>query len=550
MELSFRCRLAEGAPGELPARATLQFDTPATKDVVSSAAENLLLRETTRTREKLPDFTVRPHFPTLGAELSAEDRNELDRLAEELRAQDVIHLHAAGHTDNVPIAPHNRHLFADNIALSEARARSVVRYLGEALGLPPERIHLSGFGETAPVADNTTEAGRALNRRVEVRLQCEKVAETTELRLVKDHSGEQKTETTGLRPGQTWAAEPGTAKAVPEKQQAGILSPVDGSVLASRIAAVRVRLDRRLKVRLMLDGAEIPADRIGFKMEDKESGLNLYSYIGIDFGEPGEHRLTLQGLDPFGNARFEQTAVITRTGEIASIKLLDTGENIADGVTPVTMKLQLLDKSGKVIRAPAQLEIREGNLLPLEKRKAVESDVTAIQEAGNTVIVDADGTVRFAPVQAGGLYRALLGYGDRTLAVETYIKPKLRDWVLVGLAEGTVGYNEVSGNMENLPSAVDEDLYEDGRVAFFGKGRVLGKWLLTAAYDSDKPDRKDQELFQIIDPDTYYTLYGDASQQGYQAASAEKLYVKLEREQFYALFGDYDTGAQRRRRAR
>jgi len=96
--------------------------------------------------------------------------------------------------------------------------------------------------------------------------------------------------------------------------------------------------------------------------------------------------------------------------------------------------------------------------------------------------------------------------------------------------------------MENLPSDVDENLYEDGRVAFFGKGRVLGEWLLTLAYDSDKPDRKDEELFQIIDPDTYYTLYGDASQQDYDAASAEKLYVKLEREQFYALFGDYDTG--------
>lgn len=542
MVLTFRSRIAEGAPGERASRAVLTFDTPAAKDLSTPAAENLLLRELNLSRESMPDFTVRPHFPTLGADLSEQDKAELDLLAEKLRELEILRLYAVGHTDNVPIASHNRHLFADNFALSEARAKSVGRYLAEALNMPPEAIVLAGVGDSIPVADNSTSGGRALNRRVEVRVECEKVSENIDLRLVKDRSGEQKADTLGLRPGETRAVEKEAGEVAAEKPKPGILSPADGSVLANRIAAVRVRLDGRLKVRLLLDGAEISADRIGFKMEDKESGLNLYSYIGIDFGEPGEHILTLQGIDPFGNARFEQTAAITRTGEIAAIKLLDTGENVADGVTPVTMKLVLLDKAGKVIRAPAQLEIREGNLLPPENRKAVGNDATATQETANTVTVDADGTVRFAPVQTGGLYRALLGYGERTLKVEAYIAPKLRDWILVGLAEGTAGYNEVTGNMENLPSAVDEDLYEDGRVAFFGKGRVLGKWLLTLAYDSDKPDRKDEELFQIIDPDTYYTLYGDASQQGYEAASAEKLYVKLEREQFYALFGDYNTG--------
>jgi uncharacterized repeat protein (TIGR01451 family) len=542
MELVFRTRIAKGAPGEMTSHAVLTFDTPIAKDLATPPAENRLLRETWLDRKRMPDFTVRPHFPTLGAELSAVDRTELDRLAEELRKLNVIRLHAEGHTDNVPIAERNRHLYADNFALSEARARSVARYLGEALNLSPSRIVLTGSGATTPVADNATAEGRAMNRRVEVRIESEKISENTDLRLLNERSGAQKAETVGLRPGETWAEEKEAVETASKKEEAGILSPADGSVLANRIAAVRVRLDGKLKPRLLLDGAEIPADRIGFKMEDKESGLNLYSYIGIDFGAPGEHLLKIEGLDPFGNARFEQSAAIIRTGEIAAIRLLETEGNIADGLTPVTLRVALLDKSGKVIRAPAQLEIREGNLLPPENRKAVENDVDAIEESGTMVTVDADGFVRFAPVQTGGLYRALLGHGDNTLKVETYIAPKLRDWILVGLAEGTVGYNEVSGNMENLPANVEEDLYEDGRVAFFGKGRILGKWLLTLAYDSDKPDRKDEELFQIIDPDAYYTLYGDASQQAYDAASAEKLYVKLEREQFYALFGDYDTG--------
>jgi len=62
-------------------------------------------------------------------------------------------------------------------------------------------------------------------------------------------------------------------------------------------------------------------------------------------------------------------------------------------------------------------------------------------------------------------------------------------------------------------------------------------------YTSDKKGvKKNDSLHGIIDPDKYYTLYGDASQQQYDAASARALYVKIERDRFYALFGDYATG--------
>jgi hypothetical protein len=133
---------------------------------------------------------------------------------------------------------------------------------------------------------------------------------------------------------------------------------------------------------------------------------------------------------------------------------------------------------------------------------------------------------------------------DEDHEVRAWLQPELRDWILVGLAEGTVGYNTVSGNMENLDADDhEEDFYQDGRMAFFAKGKVKGKWLLTAAYDSGR-ERADSDngLFQTIDPDTYYTLYGDGTRQQNEAPSVRKLYLKIEREQFYALFGDYETG--------
>lgn len=72
-----------------------------------------------------------------------------------------------GHTDNVPM--HSAQ-YANNNELSSARALSVFDYLMEHSSLDPALIKHSGRGEYVPVADNGTEAGRAKNRRVEIRI--------------------------------------------------------------------------------------------------------------------------------------------------------------------------------------------------------------------------------------------------------------------------------------------------------------------------------------------------------------------------------------------
>lgn len=72
-----------------------------------------------------------------------------------------------GHTDNVPM---HSSKYANNNELSSARALSVFDYLMDNTSLDPARIKHSGRGEYVPVADNSTEAGRAKNRRVEIRI--------------------------------------------------------------------------------------------------------------------------------------------------------------------------------------------------------------------------------------------------------------------------------------------------------------------------------------------------------------------------------------------
>ena len=73
-----------------------------------------------------------------------------------------------GHTDNVPLS--GTGAFADNWELSQARALSVVRYMVQELGFPPERLAATGFGEFQPAAPGNDAEARAQNRRIELKL--------------------------------------------------------------------------------------------------------------------------------------------------------------------------------------------------------------------------------------------------------------------------------------------------------------------------------------------------------------------------------------------
>ncbi len=556
--------------------------------VLTPPAETILKLDKNVEFQRMPDIVLHPHFPSFGDELDDEDRQQLDELARLLIGLRTEKIHFTGHTDNVRIAPRSRNIHADNLALSKARAKRVGRYLMDKLHLPPEKLTLDGKGESEPVVDNNSETGRARNRRVEVNITSSRIISRQQMTVLKAFSGEQRAETSDLKPvlesvpddkAKILAPADVTApeetapvvEAPPERtagtarerrsaavisesapvpylspaivmDRDGILFPADGDVLLHKINSVQVCLDSKLTPRLLIDDKEVPSNRIGFTMKSDKLGKTTYSYIGVDFGDRGEHVVQFQGTDPFGNARFKQSINVKRSGEVVSIKLISVEGNVADGKTPIKLKLELYDNNGTRIPAGADLEIREGTLRSLEKR-----DVFSVAPAAGSferVQMSKEGEVLFHPVNNSGLYRVVLGYGNVSVEAETYIKPKMRDWILVGLAEGTTGYNTASGNIQNLKAdEVKENYYQDGRIAFYAKGQIKGEWLLTMSYDTAKSRSMTAgSLFQQIDPNSYYTLYGDSSQQQYDAASSRKLYVKVERDQFNAVFGDFDTG--------
>ena len=95
--------------------------------------------------------------------IKAQGQSRLDALLAKLASLNWTSMTVVGHTDSTGPASYNQ-------GLSERRAASVKSYL-VGKGLPASAIEASGRGETAPVADNATSAGRAQNRRVEVEVQ-------------------------------------------------------------------------------------------------------------------------------------------------------------------------------------------------------------------------------------------------------------------------------------------------------------------------------------------------------------------------------------------
>ena len=103
-------------------------------------------------------------FPSGSAVVNPQGKEALSKLADVLNVNPDISVDIEGHTDSIPI----RKRYEDNWALSTARATSIVRILVNDYKVDPVRVIASGHSEYDPVDSNSTEEGRARNRRTEI----------------------------------------------------------------------------------------------------------------------------------------------------------------------------------------------------------------------------------------------------------------------------------------------------------------------------------------------------------------------------------------------
>lgn len=169
-----------------------------------------------------------------------------------------------------------------------------------------------------------------------------------------------------------------------------------------------------------------------------------------------------------------------------------------------------------------------------------------VQVLGQTVSVD-DGKFiieQLLPAGQQSVDILIDGVDGRKNKIVRSLNVKSRDTFFVAQIEATVGQN-ISED-----SSGDRD-FQEGRIAFYVRSRLSDKWAFTATADTGEAslgnllsglDDKDVgQLLRRLDPDKFYPTYGDDSVIEQDAPTSGRVYARLERDDDYVLWGNYQT---------
>ena len=550
--------------GELTTRAMAKFDSPIAPAQQTPVVETRMVREPAVAENE--GYVLNLNFPVVSAELSAADQLQLGILIENWKDVRDIKIQAIGHSDSKPISAKHQNLFADNYVLSEARARVAAYFIANALNVPAGNVQVEGRGPNDPIASNATIEGRQQNRRVEMVLSGVRPKKPSFLEVTQASSGTRFAETKGAVPGEEeerLAAELRAKRlqtfddfARQVEPPIGSLSPGIEFVLPAKghlpplpVTRISIKHATDQSVQVFLNDRPVSALNFDGMVSNAERTFAISRWAGVDLKDGANNiRAIVQNAD--GTVARTLRRTISYTGApIRGEIVRDMSVLVADGKTRPVVAVRFFDRTGERTRMGSAGTFRVSS--PYRSWWEVEDNrKNKIVEIGNReplYRVEDDGIalIELAPTTHSG--EAVLTFNfdnNRQQEVRVWLSAEPRDWILVGFAEGTVGYNTLDENKTAAFNAGLEDgYYDEGRVAFFAKGSVKGEYLLTLAYDSARDRDESRHQFEtVIDPNAYYPLYADKSEQRFEAASQRKLFVKLEKRQFFALFGDFNTG--------
>ncbi len=321
--------------------------------------------------------------------------------------------------------------------------------------------------------------------------------------------------------------------------------PQDGKTPSSPSVNIGIKHGPEQTVSLQLNGHAVPLLNFLSRDSNDSRSVMMSRWRGVDIHN-GKNVFIASLKDSSGNVVQTLRRELFFIREIArATPVEDQSILVADGRTTPIIAVRIEDAAGRPVHAGRKLLVDVAAPYRLETGDLLmqTNELVAPSSTRHDASVGPDGIARIAlePTLKTGSVTIVVTLDDgRKVDVSMYLKPEKRDWIIVGLAEGSTGLESARGNDVELTDGGDSLM--DGRVAFFAKGLIKGDWLMTIAVDTDKRrGTRDGDLFEQIDPNAYYTLYGDRTYQDHEAESRYPLYLKLEKDTFYAMFGDYNT---------
>ena len=287
-----------------------------------------------------------------------------------------------------------------------------------------------------------------------------------------------------------------------------------------------------------------------------------------DKGRPGSLRFDPLDADrALGSGNSNLPAPVTSTSLPALLRasaLPDGGrivleverDNIpADGNTMVPLVIRLFGADGKPKTDSTEVIIKTTRgRLRMPGASALEPPRNEMRVA----VKDGSATLFLVTTHEPGDALLVAQSGNVVVEGRMTMVPEKRPMIAIGVVEGALNLRSLDASKLTQPRTNDAFELEvrriqplgagnDGktelgaRSAFFLKGTVKGDYLLTLAYDSEKRVR--DRLFRDIQPDQFYPIYGDSSLRGFDAQSSQRLYVRIDKDKSFLLYGDFTTAS-------
>ncbi|MBP6671576.1 MAG: hypothetical protein KA247_00425 [Bacteroidetes bacterium] len=261
----------------------------------------------------------------------------------------------------------------------------------------------------------------------------------------------------------------------------------------------------------------------------------LVDFINIEVPQGGVE-FEVRIVNPDGTVAFSEKRMMHILGNADKIVTeFDTDALEADGRSVVQGTAKVFDQWGYQIPEGVYVTVNA------DSGTIVTDDADSTMRGVQVRVVDGVANFQYQSGYSAGVAKVSVMVGETVSENEINLNTAKEPFTLIGLANGTAGSYTAKGNRSQLSDdrAFPDGMQTDGRLAFYARGTVYNDYLLTASFDSDRKNRA--RYFRELDPDYLYSIYGDNSMLFYDIQTNRNLYVKLEKNQTYGLFGDYNT---------
>ena len=420
-------------------------------------------------------------FESGSAQLSDKAKAVLHAAAETLRRYPGENVVIEGHTDSVGAA-------ASNVDLSRRRAESALRQLVEVEKLAADRFSVHAYGEDRPVASNDTEEGRALNRRIEVKGERNEVDESS----ITDVYRNPPYVLIDGAPVKLGATNQFSQEVASTSSKMSIeAADSRGQLVRAEVPLPAVRITAPSGKFVVPQGGEAGGCRSRFSQG--KPGVVCRVVGTVDPGATLEVDGAPVAVAPDGSFEFD---LPVEPGERTASLLARNAEGYRR-VVELSLSVSTRDESGQrievqsgipelTVELPPQGTRLKSATLPVHGHVAPGTIVTV---NGQAVEVAPDGSfagqVKLSPGTALLTVEATDAEGKSGKITRSFEVPK-NEMFLLAFAEGTVGKLQGSGYLQGAGLSDADELYTQGRLAFYLKGVVAGKYLITSALDTAK----------------------------------------------------------------